>query len=263
MTKALGVIPARKGSQRFPDKHHATLLGRPMFVYTLEAARAARRLDHLVVTSDDLTLKPLAESLGIEFLMRPAELCTPTAALDDAIRHVCRVMESRDGFVPDVIVTLLGNVPVRKPGQIDEVVERLRSVPDATAVCTAQQLRDRPEWAKRLGEGGRAEPFLTGHTAFRAQDYPSIYSMDGAVAAVRRNVLFETEGNRTAHAWFGPRPYLVIQDHAMYSLEVDYPDEQALAEFYLLYQRHGADWRRHAHKPCTQAGTPNLQSLDR
>ena len=40
----LGVIPARKGSERFPGKHHALLLGLPLFAYTLEAARQAKEV---------------------------------------------------------------------------------------------------------------------------------------------------------------------------------------------------------------------------
>ena len=240
--KTLGIIPARKGSQRFPNKHHALLLGKPMFSYTLEAAHAARSLDRVVISSDDLGLKPIAEGYGFEFLERPAELCSLTAALDDALRKVCRDLERRDGFVPDGVVTLLGNVPVRKAGQIDGVVRCLEALPQATAVCTAQEVRSRPEWAKRIDGDGRAEPFLSGQWAYRAQDYSRIYRMDGAVAAVRREVLFRTEGNRAAHAWFGDQLYLMVQEHARYSLEVDYPDERALAEFYLLYERYGDGW---------------------
>lgn len=245
--KTLGIIPARKGSQRFPDKHHALLLGRPMFAYTLEAAAEAERLDRVVVSSDDLSLKALAERHGALFLERPAELCSLTAPLEDALRHACRKLKEHDGFEPEIVVTMLGNVPVRKPGQIDEGVDRLERLAGATAVCTAYDLRVRPEWAKVLsGKDGTAAPFLPGNTAYRAQDYPKLYLMDGAVAAVRREVLFSTEGDSSAHAWLGKSIHLIMQEHPVYSLEVDYPDQRALAEFYLLYQRFGDDWLKHA-----------------
>lgn len=244
--KTLGIIPARKGSQRFPDKHHALLLGKPMFEYTLKAA-AASRLDRVVVSSDDRTLKALAERHGAEFIERPAELCTPTAPLEEALRHACRFLKERDGFEPDIVVTMLGNVPVRKPGQIDQVVEKLKALPEATAVCTACELRARPEWAKVLrGADKAAAPFLPGFTGYRMQDYPKIYLMDGAVAAVRRGILFSTQGKSAAHAWFGEKAHLVVQENGMHSLEVDYPDQRALAEFYLLYQRFGDGWLKEA-----------------
>jgi CMP-N-acetylneuraminic acid synthetase len=242
--KSLGILPARKGSQRFPDKHHARLLGRPLFSYTLEAAVEAKRLDRLVISSDDLSLKPLAEQYGVEFIQRPADLATLTSALEETLCHVCRLLRERDGFRPDLVMTMQGNVPVRKEGQIDEVIRRLEEMPQATAVCTAQEIRLRPEWAKVMKDetSGEVAPYLPGFAAFRAQDYPKIFLMDGAVYGVREDTLFAREGKTDAHHWLGERIHFLVQDHAMYSLEVDYPDQVPLAEFYLLYKRLGRRW---------------------
>jgi N-acylneuraminate cytidylyltransferase len=237
----LAIIPARHGSQRFPDKHHAPLLGRPMFAYTVAAAAQAKRLDRVVVSSDDDRLRPIAAQYGAEFVHRPAELATATAAFDDALRHVCRFLKARDGFRADVVLAMQGNVPVRKPGQIDDVVRRLEDLPDATAVCTAQEVRIRPEWAKVLTDEatGAVRPFLTGAFGYRAQDLPRLLALDGAICAVRRSTLEQTEGDRSVHAWLGPHLHLLVQDGPMYSLEVDYPDQLDLAELYL--RRLGGD----------------------
>lgn len=235
--KTLGIVPARKGSQRFPNKHHTPLLGRPMFAYTLEAARASELLSKVVVSSDDLQLQSLTEQYGFEFIRRPEKLSTLTSPLEDALRHACRLLKQRDQFQPDAVVVLLGNIPVRKSGQIDAVIRRLGELPEATAICTAQEVRLRPEWMKVLKErdSGQALPFLTGNHPYRAQDCPKLYLMDGAVAAVRRETLFATEGDRSLHAWLGERTFLFVQDHPMFSLEVDYPDQRELAEWYLRH----------------------------
>jgi len=239
--KALGIIPARKGSKRFPNKHHIELLGKPMFAYTIEAALQAKLLDRVVVSSDDLELKEIAESYDIEFIERPAELSTATAAIDDAFRHVCRHLYDRDGYKPDIVIAMQGNVPVRKEGQIDEVIKRFKELPDATAVCTAQEGRLRPEWAKVIKDEstGEVAPYLTGYTGYRKQDYPKLFTMDGAIYGVRLNTLLKSEGKRTFHAWFGERLHVIVQEHPMYSLEIDNPDEVQLAIHYLLYQRYG------------------------
>jgi len=235
--KSLGIIPARKGSLRFPNKHHALLLGRPMFVYTIEAALNSELLDRLVISSDDLDLKGLAKKYGIEFIERPQFLSSSTSALDDVVRHACRLLATRDGFEPDVVITMQGNVPVRKEGQIDHVIGRMEELPEATAICTAQQIRMRPEWAKTIiNENGEVTPYLPGYTGYRTQDYPEIYLMDGAVYGVRLSTLWASEGDKTVHSWFGERLHLEVQDNPMYSLEVDYPDQASLAEYYLLDQ---------------------------
>lgn len=256
---SLGIIPARKGSQRFPDKHHAPLLGKPMFAYAVEAALESKGLSRIVVSSDDLKLRALAAQYGVEFIERPAELCSPTASLDDAVRHACRFLQSKDGFQPDVILTLQGNVPVRKKGQIDEVLLRFEELPQATAICTAQDSHLRPEWAQVMKdpETGEVRPYLPGAAAYRVQDYPNLFILDGAILGVRRETLFSQEKNKAALAWCGERLHLIVQEHPMYSVEVDYPDQRALAEFYLLYQRHGEGWIREAARSAKErAGAP-------
>ncbi|MBW8049382.1 MAG: acylneuraminate cytidylyltransferase family protein [Cytophagales bacterium] len=239
--KVLGIIPARKGSKRFPNKHHFELLGKPMFAYTIEAALQAKLLDRVVISSNDLELKKIAENYDIEFFERPAELSTATAAIDDAFRHVCRHLYDRDGYKPDIVIAMQGNVPIRKEGQIDEVIKRFKELPDATAICTALEGRLRPEWAKVIKDQstGEVAQYLTGYTGYRKQDYPKLYSMDGAIYGIRQSTLFEQEGKKTLHAWLGERLHIIVQEHPMYSLEIDNPDEVQLAFHYLLYQRYG------------------------
>lgn len=235
---ALGIIPARKSSQRLPNKHHLRLLGKPMFVYTIEAALRAWRLDRLVISSDDPLLAEMASGYGVEFVQRPAALATDSAPVDDALRHVCDLLERRDGFLPDVVVMLQGNVPIRKEGQIDEVIARFERWPRATAVCTAQAQRFRPEWAKVIcdPQTGECAPYMSADRGFLSQDYPPIYLIDGAVCGVRLETLRSTAGNLATHAWLGPRLHLVVQDDAMYSLEIDYPEQMNLAECLMRLQ---------------------------
>ena len=47
--KALGVIPARFGSTRFPGKPLKLVLGKPLLQWVIEGARTARRLDDVWV----------------------------------------------------------------------------------------------------------------------------------------------------------------------------------------------------------------------
>jgi len=234
----LGIIPGRKGSLRLLDKHHIRLLGKPMFAYAIEAALRATRLDRVVVSSDDPELAAMASRYGLEFIERPPDLAVDTAPVDDALRHVCRTLQERDGFRANLVLAMQGNVPVRKEGQIDEVVERLERLVAATAVCTAQVQHFRPEWAKIISneQTGECAPYISADRGFRTQDYAPIYVMDGAIYGVRFDTLHATAGNRATHAWFGPRLHLLVQDESMYSLEVDYPDQVTLAECYLRLQ---------------------------
>ena len=49
----LAIIPARGGSKRIPRKNIKPFCGKPMLVWSIEAARAAAIFDAIVVSTDD------------------------------------------------------------------------------------------------------------------------------------------------------------------------------------------------------------------
>ena len=58
--KAIGIIPARYGSKRFPGKALASDTGKPLIQHVYEAAARSRRLEVVVVATDEAE----EESLG-------------------------------------------------------------------------------------------------------------------------------------------------------------------------------------------------------
>ncbi len=231
----LGVIPARRHSSRFPGKHLTPLLGKPMIAYAIEAALQSVLVDRLVISSDDPELARLARDYGVEFVERPSELAQDTSAFEDSLRQVCDTLLERDRYQPELILAMQANVPIRKEGQADELIRRFEELPAATALCTAQHIRLRPEWAKVLVDDatGECSPYSLVDRGFRQQDHPPLFLLDGAICGVRRETLCATRGNLATHAWLGDHLHLLVQDDPMYSLEIDYPNQVSLAEYYL------------------------------
>ena len=60
----LAVITARGGSKGLPGKNLRPLRGRPLIGWTIAAAQASRRLDRVVLSSDDPDIIAAAETLG-------------------------------------------------------------------------------------------------------------------------------------------------------------------------------------------------------
>src|SRR5512142_242497 len=98
----LAVIPARFGSVRFPGKPLALLAGRPMVVHVLEAVRGARRVDRVVVATDDERIAARVRDAGGE-----AVLTSPHAA-----SGTDRVAEVARRFPADVVVNVQGDEPL-------------------------------------------------------------------------------------------------------------------------------------------------------
>lgn len=226
----VGIIPARGGSLRLPGKNIRPIAGKPLIVHSIEMALKATSLDAVIVTTDDDEIGETARAAGATVIVRPAELATPTAPIDDALRHAVTAHEAASGHAVAVVVSMQANTPVRREGEIDAVVERLRATPGATAVATAYRLSERLHWAKALADPSTMEVRpLVNVTEYRVQDLPPLYLLDGAIIAVRADVLARTAGNRRAHAYLGER-ICVFEHDERYATEVDEHHDVAMAE---------------------------------
>src|SRR5688572_14150757 len=89
----LGVVMARAGSKGLANKHLLSLLGRPVIDYTLDHVAASRLLTRTIVSSDSSAVLEQARRRGLDTVLRPAELCTDTASVQDVMLHALRKIE--------------------------------------------------------------------------------------------------------------------------------------------------------------------------
>ncbi|WP_428939216.1 cytidylyltransferase domain-containing protein [Fontivita pretiosa] len=202
--KVLGVILARAGSLGLKNKHLLPLLGRPVIAYTFDHARQARRLTHVVVTSDCPRILELATGAGFETIHRPDELASSDASVQAVMLHAMRTFESRarDGFRADALVVLYGNVPLRPACAIDRAIEILQTTGCDSVRSWCPVGKWHPAWMARL-EGDRVVP-LQPNSIHRRQDLAPLYLHDGAVVAVSRSSMLRAQTNpHDPHAFFG------------------------------------------------------------
>ena len=98
-------------------KNKAVLHGRPMVLYTIDAAlgsKLAQPPNLIVCSSDDPDILDIARRAGIEVIDRPPELATATADMDDVIRHAL-------GLYPGYthVMLLQATSPLRTAADID------------------------------------------------------------------------------------------------------------------------------------------------
>ena len=63
-SRVVGIIPSRWGSTRFPGKSLALIGGKPLLAWVVERTRQARRLDEILVATDDERIATAARSFG-------------------------------------------------------------------------------------------------------------------------------------------------------------------------------------------------------
>ena len=61
---ALAIITARGGSKRIPRKNIRPFLGKPILLYSIEAALQAGIFDEVMVSTDDPEIAELAKGAG-------------------------------------------------------------------------------------------------------------------------------------------------------------------------------------------------------
>ena len=123
----IAVIPARYASVRFPGKPLALLAGKPMVLRVLEAVRAARRVDRVLVATDDARIAECVRSAGGEAVLTAADAASGT---DRVAEVACR-------FPADAYVNVQGDEPLMPAENVDRAVEMLESGPGRTLATLA------------------------------------------------------------------------------------------------------------------------------
>lgn len=143
----LGLIPARKGSQRCPHKNIKCLGGKPLIEWTIDAAKTSGVLDKIVVSTDDNEVERIAERRFVGVIRRPDELAQASTPMMDVVHH------SLEKYEADVIVLLQPTSPFRTAEDIRDAYRLFkdkRATSLVSVVGAPEDLAFEIRWAKRL-----------------------------------------------------------------------------------------------------------------
>ena len=97
--KKIAIIPARAGSKGLPNKNILMLLDKPLMAYSIEAAINSCCFERVIVSTDSLEYKVIAEQYGAEVILRDEELASDTATSFMVIEDVLNKVSGYDYFV--------------------------------------------------------------------------------------------------------------------------------------------------------------------
>lgn len=121
----VGVVPARAGSERLPDKNMAPLgpEQRPMVEYTICYGTRAKLLDRLYCVSNHAQVLDLAAKQGCVTVEEPDEVASGDRSAVDAVRWFLTQLTPD----PDAVVMLLPTSPLRTDEHIDGAISLWQS----------------------------------------------------------------------------------------------------------------------------------------
>ena len=118
MSNAVGIIPARWNSTRFPGKPLHLIAGKPLLRRVWEQSMRARNLRSVIIATDDMRIAEAAFDWGAEVALTSPKHRSGT----DRVAEVAR--EAKDFAY---IINIQGDEPLVDPRLIDKLVEKLRS----------------------------------------------------------------------------------------------------------------------------------------
>ena len=125
--KRLAIITARGGSKRIPYKNIREFCGRPIIVYSIEAALNSDVFDEVMVSTDDEKIAEIAKEAGAKVpFLRSAETSNDFATTADVILEVLAEYE-KQGQNFDSACCIYPTAPFITSDKLKNAVELLES----------------------------------------------------------------------------------------------------------------------------------------
>ena len=228
MVEVLALIPARGGSKSIPRKNIESFAGRPLIAYSVAAGLAARRVDRVVVSTDDEAIAAIARRYGAETpFLRPAQYSQDETPDLPVFRHALQWLAEHEGYLPEVIVQLRPTSPFRRVRHIDRAVELLLERPEADAVRTVCIPFQNPFKMWRIDADGFMRPLMNVGSPepynMPRQALPDVYWQTGYVDAAWSKTILEKNsmtGEKILPLIIGPEEWV----------DIDSPDDWRRAE---------------------------------
>ena len=130
--KAIGIIPARYASSRFPGKPLADILGKSMIQRVYEQCKKANSLSAVIVATDDKRIFNHVMSFGGKAMMTESTHLSGTDRCNEVIQSLATKY--------DIAINIQGDEPFINPEQINQIASIFRS-PKISIATLAKKIK--------------------------------------------------------------------------------------------------------------------------
>jgi len=239
------LLLGREGSIGFPGKNTYPVLGRPLLLYPILAAKNSHYVDEVYFSTDSETYKKIGQEQGVLIIDRPQELATKEALGEDAFAHGYRVIRDKckeEGREVELMVLLFCNAATILAETIDRGIDILRANPDYDSAVTVSGYNMwSPLRARKTGEDSLLHPFVPfevfGDPETLSCDRDSqgdVWFADMGVSIVRPHCLEDLSYGILPQKWMGQKIYPLKQ---WGGCDVDFEWQVPMVEYWL--RKHG------------------------
>lgn len=186
----VGLIPARAGSKRLPNKNLLPLHGRTLIEHTCEQALHAGVCSAVYINTDSQEIADAAAHAGVSCpRLRPAELATDAATTRAATLFMLDELAKR-GERFDALMILQPTSPLRSAQDIREAWQMFEENAPCAVVSVAPLVPS--SWTGHIGRDGQFERQEGDDVLYRLNGAIYIYRWDDYIAdrAPRKTVAY-------------------------------------------------------------------------
>ncbi len=122
--RVVALICARGGSKGLPDKNIRLLAGQPLIARAIGQARAVKRINRVIVSTDTEQIAGVARAAGAEVpYLRPAELAQDDSPEWLVWRHALRFLEESEWGRPDALIVVPATAPLRSVTDLERCLD--------------------------------------------------------------------------------------------------------------------------------------------
>ncbi|MBN1183542.1 MAG: acylneuraminate cytidylyltransferase family protein [Bacteroidales bacterium] len=221
----IAIIPARAGSKGLPAKNIKLLKGLPLIAYTIMAAKKAKCIDRVIVSTEDSNIAEIAQKHGAEVpFFRPAGLAQDDSkAIDVYLYTIERLEETQEITVNDVCI-LLPTCPLRTWRDI-EAANSIYLENNADSVISYTQESHPVFWHKFIDNDNKFINIFEDNVLNNRQELRISYYPNGAIYIFKTAILKKRK-------YYTDRSYAYIMPRER-SVDIDTPADLAYAEVLL------------------------------
>ena len=191
--KIIAIIPARGGSKSIPGKNIKSLKGRPLIEYIAKAALGSKFIDRVFLSTENKEIKDIGLKIGLEVpFMRSKDLARDDTPTLPVIQEMVKLLEEKNIYNPDIIVTLQATSPLYTSDHIDEALSIFMKDQDADSLLSEEKVPHNmnPYSVMKLVDKKYLEDFIEQENPIlRRQDKKNFYARNGAIYITKRNLL--------------------------------------------------------------------------
>ena len=213
------VIPARKNSSRFPQKHYKFIGGKRVYEYTFEFALKNVKPENIWVNTDDERLIEIANEKGMNFCKRTDDLANDFTPTVDVLKHQIKYFDQQNIECKSIITMQLTN-PFRPANLLQKALKIfMNSKNKSLATFSKLDLK-----VSKISDN-KFSP-INYKPGMRSQDMSSLYFENGLLYISSRESIIN-DRIITDDVY----PLIISEPHA--KVDIDYEEDLIFAEYIL------------------------------